>query len=135
MLDYYETQLKSDGLKTEKSTFTTNGQTGGTVSGKSDDGKRDGEHDHLLHPGRHAGGRHLQGKEVDSDSPAAPASGGGAPLGALRMSPRHRRPESPGQEKRDEELSVHIFSVSAGLVGVCPDPSSASSASSSGSRR
>jgi multisubunit Na+/H+ antiporter MnhF subunit len=35
------------------------------------------------------------------------------------MPARHRRPESPGQEKRDEELSVHIFSVSAGLVGVC----------------
>ncbi len=35
------------------------------------------------------------------------------------MPPRHRRPESPSQEKRDEELSVHIFSVSAGLVGVC----------------
>jgi hypothetical protein len=35
------------------------------------------------------------------------------------MPARHPRPESPGQEKRDEELSVHIFSVSAGLVGVC----------------
>jgi archaellum component FlaG (FlaF/FlaG flagellin family) len=40
VLDYYEAQLKSAGLKTEKSTYNTNGQTGGTVSGKSDDGKR-----------------------------------------------------------------------------------------------
>jgi hypothetical protein len=40
MLEFYDTQLKSAGLKTEKSTFTSNGQTGGTVTGKSDDGKR-----------------------------------------------------------------------------------------------
>lgn len=41
VLDFYEAQLKSAGLKTEKTTTTTNGQTGGTVSGKSDDGKRE----------------------------------------------------------------------------------------------
>jgi hypothetical protein len=41
VLDYYESQLKSAGLKTEKTTATANGQTGGTVSGKSDDGKRE----------------------------------------------------------------------------------------------
>jgi hypothetical protein len=45
VLDYYEAQLKSAGLKAEKTTFNTssNGtsQTGGTVSGKSDDGKRE----------------------------------------------------------------------------------------------
>jgi hypothetical protein len=41
VLEYYDAQLKSAGLKTEKSTFTTNGQTGGTVTGKSDDGKRE----------------------------------------------------------------------------------------------
>ncbi|HEY0514653.1 MAG TPA: hypothetical protein VGH73_22320 [Thermoanaerobaculia bacterium] len=45
VLDYYEAQLKSAGLKTEKSTVNTssNGvtQTGGTVTGKSDDGKRE----------------------------------------------------------------------------------------------
>jgi hypothetical protein len=41
VLDYYESQLKSAGLKVEKSTTTANGQTGGTVSGKSDDGKRE----------------------------------------------------------------------------------------------
>jgi hypothetical protein len=40
MLEFYETQLKSAGLKTEKSTFTSAGQNGGTVTGKSDDGKR-----------------------------------------------------------------------------------------------
>jgi hypothetical protein len=41
VLDYYESQLKGAGLKVEKTTTTTNGQTGGTVSGKSDDGKRE----------------------------------------------------------------------------------------------
>jgi hypothetical protein len=41
VLDFYESQLKSAGLKTEKSTYNTNGQTGGTVGGKSEDGKRE----------------------------------------------------------------------------------------------
>jgi tRNA uridine 5-carbamoylmethylation protein Kti12 len=41
VLDYYESQLKGAGLKAEKTTTTTNDQTGGTVSGKSDDGKRE----------------------------------------------------------------------------------------------
>jgi hypothetical protein len=41
VLEYYETQLKGAGLKTEKSTFSTNGQNGGTVTGKSDDGKKE----------------------------------------------------------------------------------------------
>jgi hypothetical protein len=40
VLDYYESQLKSAGLKTERTTYNSNGQNGGTVSGKSDDGKR-----------------------------------------------------------------------------------------------
>jgi hypothetical protein len=41
VLDYYESQLKNAGLKTEKTTYNNNGQTGGTISGKSDDGKRE----------------------------------------------------------------------------------------------
>jgi hypothetical protein len=41
VLDYYESQFKSAGFKAEKSTYNTNGQTGGSVSGKSDDGKRE----------------------------------------------------------------------------------------------
>jgi hypothetical protein len=41
VLEYYESQLKSAGLKTEKSTFSTAGQNGGTVTGKSDDAKRE----------------------------------------------------------------------------------------------
>lgn len=41
VLDYYEAQLKDNGFKPEKSTFNNNGQTGGTVSGKSDDGKHE----------------------------------------------------------------------------------------------
>jgi uncharacterized protein YneF (UPF0154 family) len=41
VLDYYESQLKAAGLKVEKTTTTSNGQTGGSVSGKSDDGKRE----------------------------------------------------------------------------------------------
>lgn len=41
VLDYYESQFKGAGLKAEKTTTTTNGQTGGTVSAKSDDGKRE----------------------------------------------------------------------------------------------
>jgi hypothetical protein len=40
VLEYYETQLKGAGLKTEKSTFSTSGQNGGTVTGKSDDSKK-----------------------------------------------------------------------------------------------
>ncbi len=40
VLDFYEAQLKSAGLKVDKSTFSSNGQDGGTVSGKSDDEKR-----------------------------------------------------------------------------------------------
>jgi hypothetical protein len=46
VLDYYEAQLKSAGLKPQKTTYnttsTTGGaQTGGTVAAKSDDGKRE----------------------------------------------------------------------------------------------
>ena len=41
VLDYYEAQLKNAGFKAEKSTFNANGQTGGSVTGKSDDGKRE----------------------------------------------------------------------------------------------
>jgi len=41
VIDYYESQLKSAGLPAEKSTYTTNGTTGGTVTGKSADGKRE----------------------------------------------------------------------------------------------
>lgn len=41
VIDYYESQLKGAGLPPEKSTYTTNGQTGGTVTGKSADGKRE----------------------------------------------------------------------------------------------
>jgi len=41
VLDYYEAQLRNSGLKPEKTTFNSNGQTGGTVSGKSEDGKRE----------------------------------------------------------------------------------------------
>lgn len=41
VIDYYEAQLKSAGLPAEKSTYTTNGTTGGTVTGKSADGKRE----------------------------------------------------------------------------------------------
>jgi hypothetical protein len=41
VLDYYEAQLKSNGFKPEKTTFNNNGQTGGTVSGKSEDGKHE----------------------------------------------------------------------------------------------
>ncbi len=32
---------RAAGLKPEKTTFNSNGQTGGTVSGKSEDGKRE----------------------------------------------------------------------------------------------
>lgn len=39
--DWYESQLKGSGFKVEKNTFATNGTTsGGTVTGKSDDDKR-----------------------------------------------------------------------------------------------
>ena len=41
VIDYYESQLKGAGLPAEKSTYTANGQTGGTVTGKSADGKRE----------------------------------------------------------------------------------------------
>lgn len=41
VIDYYESQLKGAGLPPEKSTYTTNGTTGGTVTGKSADGKRE----------------------------------------------------------------------------------------------
>jgi hypothetical protein len=40
VMDFYETQLKSAGLKVEKTTFSANGQDGGTLSAKSDDEKR-----------------------------------------------------------------------------------------------
>jgi hypothetical protein len=41
VLDYYEAQLKGAGFKPEKNTYNTSGQTGGSVTGKSDDGKRE----------------------------------------------------------------------------------------------
>lgn len=41
VLDYYESQLKSGGFKAEKTTYNANGQAGGSVTGKSDDGKRE----------------------------------------------------------------------------------------------
>jgi hypothetical protein len=41
VIDYYESQLKGAGLPAEKSSYTTNGTTGGTVTGKSADGKRE----------------------------------------------------------------------------------------------
>lgn len=40
LMDFYETELKSAGLKVEKTTYSANGTDGGSVSGKSDDGKR-----------------------------------------------------------------------------------------------
>jgi hypothetical protein len=40
MMDFYETQLKSAGLKVEKTTFSSNGQDGGTITAKSDDEKK-----------------------------------------------------------------------------------------------
>ncbi len=40
VMTYYETQLKSSGLKVSKSTFNTNGKDGGTLSGNSDDNKK-----------------------------------------------------------------------------------------------
>jgi homospermidine synthase len=41
VIEYYESQLKSAGLTAEKSTYTANGTTGGSVTGKSADGKRE----------------------------------------------------------------------------------------------
>jgi len=41
VLDYYEAQLKSAGLKVDKTTISSNGQNGGTVTAKSDDEKRE----------------------------------------------------------------------------------------------
>jgi len=40
VIDWYESQLKSAGLKVEKATYNANGKDGGTVSAKSDDDKR-----------------------------------------------------------------------------------------------
>ncbi|HEX4963519.1 MAG TPA: hypothetical protein VF173_22005 [Thermoanaerobaculia bacterium] len=40
VMDFYESQFKSAGLKVDKSTFSANGQNGGTLSAKSDDEKR-----------------------------------------------------------------------------------------------
>jgi len=40
VMDYYEAQLKSAGLKVEKATFNAGGKNGGSVNGKSEDGKR-----------------------------------------------------------------------------------------------
>jgi hypothetical protein len=40
VMDFYETQFKGAGLKVDKSTFSSNGQDGGTLSAKSDDDKR-----------------------------------------------------------------------------------------------
>ena len=41
VIDYYESQLKGGGLTVEKSNYSTNGQTGGSVTGKSADGKNE----------------------------------------------------------------------------------------------
>jgi hypothetical protein len=41
VIDYYDNQLKGAGLTTEKSTYSSSGQNGGTVTGKSADGKRE----------------------------------------------------------------------------------------------
>ena len=42
MLDFYESQLDSAGLKVSKNTFSAGGSiAGGTLSAKSDDGKRE----------------------------------------------------------------------------------------------
>jgi hypothetical protein len=41
VIDYYNDQLQSAGLTPQKSTYTTNGTTGGSVTGKSADGKRE----------------------------------------------------------------------------------------------
>ena len=41
VLDYYESQLKANGLTAEKTTYSANGQNGGSVAGKSGDGKRE----------------------------------------------------------------------------------------------
>jgi hypothetical protein len=41
VIDYYDAQLKGGGLTTERSTYSSNGQNGGTVTGKSADGKRE----------------------------------------------------------------------------------------------
>jgi hypothetical protein len=42
VIDYYDSQLKGAGLTTEKSTYSgASNQTGGTVTGKSADGKRE----------------------------------------------------------------------------------------------
>jgi hypothetical protein len=40
VIDWYESQLKGNGLEVQKSTYNANGQTGGMVSGKSGDEKR-----------------------------------------------------------------------------------------------
>jgi archaellum component FlaG (FlaF/FlaG flagellin family) len=40
VIGWYESQLKSAGLKVEKTTYNANGKDGGTVTGKSDDDKR-----------------------------------------------------------------------------------------------
>jgi hypothetical protein len=40
LMDFYESELKSAGLKVDKNTYSSNGTDGGSVSGKSDDGKR-----------------------------------------------------------------------------------------------
>lgn len=40
LMDFYENELKGAGLTVEKNTYSANGTDGGSVSGKSDDGKR-----------------------------------------------------------------------------------------------
>ncbi|MFY9820112.1 MAG: hypothetical protein WAM82_01945 [Thermoanaerobaculia bacterium] len=40
MMDFYESQLKSAGLKVDRTNFSANGQDGGTLTGKSSDDKR-----------------------------------------------------------------------------------------------
>jgi hypothetical protein len=40
VMDFYKAQLESAGFKVDQSTFSSNGQDGGTVSGKSSDEKR-----------------------------------------------------------------------------------------------
>jgi hypothetical protein len=41
VVDYYDSQLKGGGLTTERNVYDANGQKGGTVTGKSADGKRE----------------------------------------------------------------------------------------------
>jgi len=40
LMEFYASQLEAAGLKVEKTTYSAGGGSGGTVTGKSDDGKR-----------------------------------------------------------------------------------------------